>query len=111
MGLPEDGGHPFSNGGLASTTEGLDLAVRDPPVGGEERVLALAGDKLEPVLSIGADRPLGCGPGADQHPSLGRAREMLEQRAPHPLHLARGQDVGMTDEIEVAHRLDPHNAD
>src|SRR2546422_9066471 len=66
----------------------LDLAVRDRPVSLQQQPLALGRDLLEAVTAIEVDRPSGGGPGADEHPALGRAREMLEQRAADAAPLA-----------------------
>src|SRR3712207_8240114 len=43
--------------------------------------------------------------------TLFRSRQVLEQGAADAPSLAAGHDVGVADQGDVAHRLDPHDAD
>src|SRR5947207_14392383 len=57
---------------------GLDLAVRDPPIRLQQRVLLLGRDELEAMTAVEADRPVGGGPGADEDAPVGQAAQMHE---------------------------------
>ena len=74
-------------------------------------LLLLGRDLLEPVAAVEADRPLGGGPGADEHAPFAEAPQVREQRAPHSVALAAGRDVRMADQVDVADRLDSHHAE
>src|SRR5262249_43920739 len=84
---------------------------RDAPVGLEQLGLARGRDRLEAVTPVEADRPLRRGPGADQHAARAQAAQMTEQHAADAAPLAARQDIGVTDEIDVTHRLGAHDAE
>src|SRR3954454_15398587 len=60
---------------------GIDLTVRDVPVGPQQLGGALGPHVLEAVPLVEADRPCGGRPGAHQHRARGHTEQMLEQRA------------------------------
>ena len=89
----------------------LDLALRDRPVAPEQRGALLAREQLEAVVAVEANRPLGRGPGPDQHAPRGGLGDVLEQPAADPPPLVLGPDVGVADQVDVAHALDAHDPD
>src|SRR5216683_2348475 len=90
---------------------GFDLAVWDRPVGLEQGAFAIGSNQLEAISEVETDRPVGGGPGADQHPPRGQAAQMKEERTAHPAPLRAESDVRMADEIDIANGLDAHDAD
>src|SRR5216684_6219337 len=96
--------------GIGQHYRGLDLSIWDGPIGLEEHGLARRRDQFEGVAPIEPDRPLRGVPGADQHRSRARAPQMPNQRAANATPLAARQDVSVTNEIDVAHRLEPNHA-
>src|SRR5216683_7383365 len=90
---------------------GFDLAVWDRPVGLQQFGLAIGSNQLEAISEVETDRPVGGGPGADQHPPCGQAAQVKEERTAHPAPLRAGSDVRMADEIDIANGLDAHDAD
>src|SRR5262249_13863224 len=87
----------------------FDLPIQDVPVRVEERNLARGRDQLEAVAPVKADCPI-CGfPSANQDAPPAQLPQMLEQSTAHTAPLAAWQDVSMTNEIDIAHRLDAHH--
>ena len=92
----------------------LDLALRHPPVGLQQRRLQLRRDQLEAVAAGRSGRPSRRRP-RSPHPAGGRrsiscrcsSRRACRCRAALP----SGQDVRVADQLDVADRLDAHDAD
>src|SRR2546421_5305967 len=89
----------------------IDLAVWDGPVDLEKCGLALLRDELEAALTIEADRPVGGGPGTNEHAPRAEALQMGEQRGADAAALAAWQDVRVSDQVNVADWLDAHDPD
>src|SRR6516165_8983393 len=59
---------------------------------------------------VEADRPRGCGPGADQQRAAGSGLKETEKSATDSPALIRGTRVSMSYQGDVANILDPHDA-
>src|ERR1700694_5622409 len=88
----------------------LDLTIRYRPVHPKQLGLALRRDELKVVAPVKVDRPCGRGPGAHQHASRAQATKMLDQYRADAVSLTIGQNVGVTDQIDVAYGLNAHHA-
>src|SRR5262249_5791424 len=106
-----DGYSRFVEWRIRQHHRGPYLSIGDAPIGLEQRGLALSRHQLEAVLPIEADRPVGGGPGANQHRPRTLASQLSEQRTADAATLVDRQDVRVADEIEVAHRLKAHHTD
>src|SRR6267378_1650960 len=63
------------------------------------------------MTEVEVDRPNGGSPGTDQHGSIAQPAQVLDQLSAHSPTLVAGQDVCVTDQVHITHRLDAHDSD
>jgi hypothetical protein len=88
----------------------LDLSIWHVPVGLEQRSLARGRDQLEAVAPVEADGPMRGFPGTNQDLPCAELPQMLQQSAANAAPLAAGQDISVTNEIDIVYRLETHHA-
>jgi hypothetical protein len=86
----------------------FDLALRNRPIGSQQRRLECFRHEPEAVPLIKADRPGRRRPGADQDLANGLRAQMRNQGAADAASLISRQNIGVANQIHVAHGLDAH---
>src|SRR6185312_15646591 len=87
-----------------------DLARGDVPIGLEQPRLLRRRHQRKTVSLVEADRP-GCRlPGADQHAARAQSAKMAQQHTADAVTLAARHDVSVANEVDVAFRLQAHDA-
>src|ERR1051326_2109272 len=89
---------------------GFDLPLRNSPICLQQRRFRRRRNQHKTVVLVEIDGPRCRSPGTDEHAPRGLPSHMAKQRTADTALLILGQNVSVTNEIDVADRLKSHHA-